>query len=510
MINLLIVDDESFTREGLIEMLPLKSLNITDVKQAFDGINALEVIESFKPDILLTDVKMPRMNGVDLAFEIRKKYPECSIIFMSGYSDKEYLKSAIQLKAISYVEKPIELDELQEAIKVAILENSKSKTISVDLEDKLAQTLTSSSDISKIETLLNVYNSKDLKDIIDKSYFLNILIHLEDFTVNSDIISNIKNVCKLFEINCFATKRSDNILAIIILFKNNTFTCSSTFTSLLESFREKLSLYCKYYICIGQKVDSVSSVYNSYIKVKECMKYRFFYDFNSLIFLPIENLSVYTVDSNFNSSFSKYLNDRDKQKLLSSIKKLTSNFRNNKCTPIAYIKDVYYSIILICKNHASKFNVSFKNELNNNILEHILDCSNIFCLENTTINFIQDLLEKLNQNDKKSNPINIILEYIQKNYYKSSLCLEDISKNTFLTPTYICVIFKSHTSKTINKYITEYRIEKAKIFLKDSNIKMSDVAQKVGYSDANYFSKIFRKQTSYTPSEYRRCFKDEI
>ena len=80
----------------------------------------------------------------------------------------------------------------------------------------------------------------------------------------------------------------------------------------------------------------------------------------------------------------------------------------------------------------------------------------------------------------------------------------------FLSTSYVCTFFKSETGQTLNQYITEYRIEKAKVFLKDSNIKMSDIAGKVGYNDPNYFSKIFRKETSYTPSEYRRYFTSEI
>ena len=172
MINLLIVDDEIFTLEVLVDILPLKTLGITNTKQAFDGVNALEIVKDFKPDILLTDVKMPRMNGIDLAFEIRKLYPDCSIIFMSGYSDKEYLKSAIQLKAITYVEKPIELEELEIAIKNAILENSKSKTINYNIEDTLALEMTKPWDISRIEDILSSCVSKTMSNLIYESSFL--------------------------------------------------------------------------------------------------------------------------------------------------------------------------------------------------------------------------------------------------------------------------------------------------------------------------------------------------
>ena len=99
-----------------------------------------------------------------------------------------------------------------------------------------------------------------------------------------------------------------------------------------------------------------------------------------------------------------------------------------------------------------------------------------------------------------------VVKYIHDNYSDSDLSLEKISKNTFLTPAYICVIFKNYTEKTVNKYINEYRINKSKTLLNDSNIKINDIASKVGYSDGNYFAKIFRKETGYTPSEYRRTF----
>ena len=88
MINLLIVDDETFSREGIAEMLPINDLGITNIQQAFDGVNALEIIKNFEPDILLTDVKMPRMNGIDLSFEVRKIYPNCFWVYWGYYNDR--------------------------------------------------------------------------------------------------------------------------------------------------------------------------------------------------------------------------------------------------------------------------------------------------------------------------------------------------------------------------------------------------------------------------------------
>lgn len=114
--KLLLVDDERFTREGIYSLTPWKELGIDEVITAEDGEDGLEKALLFAPEIILTDVKMPRMDGVDMSFKIREKFPDCSIIFMSGYADKEYLKSAIRLSAVNYIEKPFQPEELHSTL----------------------------------------------------------------------------------------------------------------------------------------------------------------------------------------------------------------------------------------------------------------------------------------------------------------------------------------------------------------------------------------------------------
>ena len=193
MVKILIVDDESYTREGILETIPWEDLSITEVKEAFDGINALEILESYEPDIILTDVRMPRLNGIELSFKAREIYPNCSIIFMSGYSDKEYLKSAIHLKAISYVEKPIDLYELDVLLSshynldnYTFLKNKFSVIVflnlinSFDLDENLF--------ISELEKIINIYNIKPLISFINKKQIiLNLFLPKND---NSFINSN--------------------------------------------------------------------------------------------------------------------------------------------------------------------------------------------------------------------------------------------------------------------------------------------------------------------------------
>ena len=117
--KLLIVDDEKLTREGIRRSLDLEALSIDSVVLADDGVNGLEAALREEPDIVLTDVRMPRMNGVEMAEKLLEQLPDTSLVFMSAYSDKEYLKAAIKLKAVSYVEKPLDIRELAAALKEA-------------------------------------------------------------------------------------------------------------------------------------------------------------------------------------------------------------------------------------------------------------------------------------------------------------------------------------------------------------------------------------------------------
>lgn len=122
MFSLLIADDEILTREGIIHALPWEKLGIDTIMQADDGIKGIEAATDCKPDIILTDVRMPNMDGIEMSRQIRRIYQDSKIIFMSGYSDKEYLMSAIQLKAVRYIEKPIKNDELIKAIQESVNE----------------------------------------------------------------------------------------------------------------------------------------------------------------------------------------------------------------------------------------------------------------------------------------------------------------------------------------------------------------------------------------------------
>lgn len=118
--NVIIIEDETVIRKGLEKHMPWKKLEIDQVKLAANAENALEICNEFAPDIIISDIRMPGMDGTILCRKLRKQFPESEIIFITGYEDKEYLKAAIDLHAVRYIEKPISTRELSEAVTEAV------------------------------------------------------------------------------------------------------------------------------------------------------------------------------------------------------------------------------------------------------------------------------------------------------------------------------------------------------------------------------------------------------
>lgn len=511
MIKVLIADDERFTRQGILDMVDWDKVNVSEVKEAYDGINALEILKDFEPNILLTDVRMPRLNGIDLAFKARELYPNCMILFMSGYSDKEYLKSAIKLKAINYVEKPIEIEELEENLNNAILEFVKNTTIHNSIEHTIANEISSIDNSEAVNSIISSYFSKDFNDKLVDGQYVSVLIKIYKIIPNKHLfIDKIREIIHDCGLEGFVSMQNEKDIVLQIFFSKNIKSIhnSNVFQSFFATLDEYIKNYSHFYIFVGSIVANMQDMHKSYASASSLDTLSFFKDYNSVIYFEeVPHKTCATIDPNAYSAFKRNLNNEDKQAVLSDINNITSEFMLNCGTDINEIKNVYNKLLLHIFNFCHSRNINLNNSVNENTsFNTILQFNNIFEIKHYMLEIIKDVFLCLKEKNIYNEPALNIIKYINEHYNSYDLSLEDISKNTFLTPAYICVIFKDFTGKTVNKYITEYRIMQAKELLKDSNIKMNDIALKVGYRDGNYFAKIFKKETGYSPSEYRRKF----
>jgi len=516
MYTLLITDDEFYTRQGIINMLPLEDLRISKVIEADDGVNALEKINSCAPDIVLTDVRMPRMNGIDMALEIRKKYPNCIIIFMSGYSDKEYLRAAIKLRAIQYVDKPIVMDELiyslREAVQICDEFNKSTEIISDLNRNELALELThkhiTRQDLDiKIEAanLVAVCSSKCITIVL--RVFPEQNTDLDGINLIQQSILNKTD--KLFDhfglTYVRGYKNTQNLIIHLIHDTKHQNQTSSRFISkILMQLSEILTPY-PHFISVGVPAKNLYNLYKSYTTAVLNLQDNFFIGANTITFFSDESKPVYIFDNRLVNAFEEYLLRKDFNEAKLIINNLTANFSKHNGTLISNVKNAFFCLILRLLQIASSkhVNVFLKLGTEQYIWEIISYIYTLKELNDFSLDCLNIYIDALDEDNKSSNIVSIMKNYIETNSSSSDLTIDLISTHLHLTPSYLCLIFKQDTGKTINQYITECRIDKAKKYLKDVRIKISDAGLKSGYEDNNYFAKVFRKHTGLSPSEYR-------
>jgi Response regulator containing CheY-like receiver domain and AraC-type DNA-binding domain len=513
--NLLIVDDEKITRDGILQNINWKKIGINSVYQADDGMNGLLMAKKHKPEIILSDVRMPRMNGIEMANKIRDILPDSSIIFMSGYSDKEYLKAAIRLKAISYVEKPISPKEVAEAVAEAVVQ------VKTALQTQHSNELYIRNASNKLA--LDLTYSKQSEAFSYAEQFAKINIAINSSTMYTTLI--IKSITHLSDMNAQQLNQfyldSDNYLAVLNL--KSIFTTKQDCYIILhllsaerlgqkkldqigKSLSESLLSQTKLFVSIGKTVTEAEKIYDSYNSAVILLENSFFHEYNSILQYQEETPAPNINLDSMVAGFKETLDNKDMESSLQFIEELYLSLKRSHSILVSIVKNTYYKMLAAIMDTSGKLHLQLALSTENfdTLLDDVSKCSNLSDLndllkEKTTM-FYSSLQTGYNT---ENSIIFLIKEYIAKNYRNEQLSVKDISEHVYLSFSYVCTVFKTETGKTLNQFITEFRIEKAKSLLSDPRYKITDIASKVGYSDSNYFGKLFKKMEGLSPSEFR-------
>lgn len=526
--KILIVDDEDLTRNGLIQSIDWKSLGISQVLQADDGLNGLKTAQKNMPDIILTDVRMPRMNGIEMSEHIQQQNPDCPIIFMSGYSDKEYLKAAIKLRAVRYVEKPINPQEIEEAVHEAVLFAAEKKLhfktqalFQKEAASRLALHLTKSGfSLEESED----YSPESLKLPIHNSSFFTTLIikfskKLSEF-VETDLSALLQ------QLNELARKRKFHQIHTL---KNEEFLILHLFGSerptayILERFCKDVSVYLEkykeFFIVAGKTVIGPEKVYQSYHSAVILLQNAFFYPYGSILLADTDSSdkSAPQIQS-LPEQFSQALISKNTKQAAAFADQLYQVLMYNHTLLAIQAKDIYYKMLTDMNSAAYQLKLStstpypasafsylkdFFQPAIESPMELVAKCNTLEELQRLLTSHLEAFEQLLDNAPEENSTVFLIRDYIGKHYMNDQLSIKDISDHVHLSSSYICTIFKTETGQTLNQYITEYRMEKAKQLLANPRNKINEISAKVGYADGNYFGKSFKKVVGLSPSEYR-------
>ncbi len=514
--TLLIVDDEDLTRSGIAAAIRKTDLQIDRILEADDGIRGVDTALKERPDIILSDIRMSRMSGIDMVDSLKEKLPDTVFIFMSGYSDREYLKEAIRLKAVSFIEKPVDLKELEGALKEAIRlrdeirQSRQSKLFeSRAAAGRLALSLTLppeeagelSTELTGDEVSNRVRSNRFITTFIVKA-----TVSLD--TLGSDERKRINDSFDVFlesircgEINII---KHDQYLVYHIfspekLTEKNIRLIGGTLKDILG---DKL----KFFISAGNTVSGLENAWSSYNQAVLLMQSSFFKDYGCIIFDSSEELlPAPRVLPDPSDAYLMALLSGDREKVIKAEEQIESSLSDSRNLLPNQVRDIYYKLFTAVSDAYRKLSIppdSFFST-SESLLGFVQECNTLHELSGYLSERSRILLESMVDKEPDNPTVFSIKEYVSKNYSREDLSVKEISGYVHLSSAYVCTLFKNETGTTLNQYITLYRMDKAKEFLSDPDYTISEISMKVGYSDGNYFGKSFKKNVGMTPGEYR-------
>ena len=514
--TLLIIDDEELTRTGIVETMNWPELGIGTVLQADDGIRGLEMARIHRPDIMLCDIRMPRMDGIEMLSQIESFLPDTIVIFMSGYSDKEYLKAAIRFQAVSYIEKPFLPSEMEDAIREAV-RRSHQKTqihrgralLSKALSSRLASCLTEpygsqKEEIARIAAELCLPLGAD-------SWFCVLLLHMEHrvdlSNIDTDQIGrDLESQPDIRDLSCLCVTRRENYLACVLVSPSviHTQPVEKSASYLMKRY----SVYGKCYLTIGDIRRGEENCYESFASAVVLMQSTFFFPEGSIL-RPADrsaaagdNREFREEAPDFEEKLSSALDTPDADRCRSCLTMLHDYFGENMSVFPNDAKDLYFRLLLLVEKAAGRYLLETPSS-EESIVSSLENCFSFSELHEMLSVKTEHFLSGLNNRSREDAAIVLIRSYIAGHYRNPSLSVKDISAHVFLSASYLCTYFKNETGTTLNQYITSYRMEKAKELLSDLRYKIADISAMVGYNDGNYFGKSFKKYTGLSPSEFR-------
>lgn len=510
-IKLLICDDEKLIREGLAS-LEWEKHNIEVIGTANNGEIGFEIFNEYKPDIVITDIRMPKRDGIWLSEQINNIAPETKIIFLTGYNEFEYARSAVKNGVCQYLNKPIDESELYDIVD-ELCKGLIEKRETQKKNDELYRLLNTSRYF-----LMSFFFNRAASGIIDYSLFGVSPAHNMMTTIVIRIESNERESIASYEIFDKIVKNIPDDISSIPFYCNNELVfinmpygnlpeAESRVFSYCEQISEFMDSYgCIYNIGIGNFTPNIDELHSSYESAIQALGYSGGLGDRNVIYIadiePRSQLSAY--QTKLLDMYIKSLKNNDTKQIKRDIREIFDCMKRSdmslynqqrRCLSlILAISDALYDLDCsptILFNNTDAWSLIKKTQSTEELRQFI---------ENITDVVIAHIDEV--QKQKTANIITKVKELVEKNYADDA-SLETVASQVYISPCYLSVIFKKETNITFKNYLIQTRINKAKELLETTDMKIYEIAEKVGYTDTRYFSELFQRICGKTPSQYR-------
>lgn len=540
MLKVLIADDDSIIRQGLKTIIEKRTSGFQIVGEAANGEDALKVIIENEIDILITDIKMPIMDGVRLIKEIRKLGKSTKIIVLSGFDEYKFVRETLKNGAVDYLLKPIEKRVLIELLKKLeiILENEKKQAEELII---LNHNLEKVRDLLKNKFLQELirgdYRSLEDADMLkgfnmdSKGFFMIVNISIDDLYQFSESESgmfqlDVLNTLHMIngssiendnqDLMVFVMIEGRSVIALFSSYKLSAEVFEQKVKSNLQLLKEQLEGKMVFTLSIGISLQFYDLYYShiAYQQTIFSLQRRFYEGKGKLMYYESENSKYCNVmGRHFDDLFGivlECMEINNAVKVRHIMSELLKEMRNIKLTPVVFREEVIRAIKQPVHLSRELSDVWEDCSLKDNIdfFQYILTVETYEEIASYVPAFMYRVTERLRvvRSERSKKVVEIAKEYIQR-HIAENISLEMVASKVFLNQFYFSKIFKEETGKNFTEYIIKQRIDAAKKLIGRPDIKIYEIGRMVGYDEPGSFSRIFKKMVGMSPVEYRKVIK---
>lgn len=506
MYKVFIVDDEPFIIEGLYDIVDWAAMGMEIVGQAENGAEALEALKLIPADVLVTDISMPKMNGLDLIRNVREFRPELKVLVLSGFNDFDYLKEGMTLGIENYLLKPINLEEFKATLHMVVEKLNESKAQYTSLNDYSIMILKDNVMQRWIKQQIRPREFQERADllgiVLDKDFVMVSLLRLEHS--NQEVFEVILNQLKGDE-EIIPFRDMDGDIVLLYNFDDQVQGINkANITN--DKLMVDLSAYKPLRLSIGSVEETEVDPSRSYTFAKKVQEYfMIFPDSNVLRYDDLKEHQANAEDGlhlhmNWNE-YAKLIVAKNKEELHARIEVDFGSLRQVGGISPSLLQDVAMEWIIRFKMQLEEIRHAEELDLYKRHFERIRTTFSIDELIDIMKEVGEVTIDSLT-NDMKSPVVQQVLNFIKQSY-NEDVSLKTLGALYHIHPVYLGQLFHKEVGQSFTDYINWYRIEKAKELLRMSQMKVHEIARSVGYWETGYFYKQFKRYVGISPTEYK-------
>lgn len=529
MVRVMIVDDDAIILKGISRNIPWKDHGFELVGTAGDGEQGYQLFLETQPDLVISDIKMPFMNGLELSRRVLAEDRETKIILLTGYEKFEYAKQALELKIFEYVLKPVDLEEL--------LHTAKRAAETLRAEKVFRRKLRESRQLLQQHFLTRLIQGQFVseQEVRDEAFFLEIsfagdrfiamLIKIDDYD-NEDVFhglhqqeaakEQVMDLCRmqLASGEGEVVNLGGDELALIYCSRWKPGETIQYGLELGETIKhESNRLYSlSLSIGLGSVHDGLLQIASSYLEARTAIEFRHIIGKNQVVTVGDTGLPI-NEDPFGWPEYSEELGLNVKMGLksesLAIIEDIEAKLLERRFIPLSSARLIGMQLAILSLREAEIWqeeDLALKNQLFFARCHRIQEGQTVGEIFTEIRQLIIEIMEAINRKREMSQTglVGLAIQYIEANYHREGLSLSEVAQAVHVSPVYLSIMFKKERNINFSDFLNEIRMKTAMNLLRQSNLKSYEVAERVGYSNPQYFSVCFKKYTGYSPSEFKK------